>query len=139
MKLELSIGGKVIIVEAEGAVSVHVREEANVSASVVLSAPLSQSSPCSSAPPAVAAVAPVSVAQSAPEGGLFARLSVLRRELAAAAGVPPYVVFKDAVLHEMVSAMPQSLEEFGQISGVGQAKLEKYGSQFLAVIQGAAA
>jgi len=61
-------------------------------------------------------------------------LAALRREIALADGVPPYMVFHDKTLHEMVEKLPQSLVEFGAIGGVGQSKLEKYGEKFLAVI-----
>ena len=74
-----------------------------------------------------------------PEGILFKKLAELRREIAYAEGLPPYIVFHDKALHAMVEAMPKDLAAFGKISGVGQAKLEKYGERFLAVINGAAA
>ena len=41
--------------------------------------------------------------------------------------VPPYVVFHDSTLQEMCLRMPQNMEEFGELSGVGERKLEKYG------------
>ena len=74
-----------------------------------------------------------------PESGLFKKLAELRREIAYAQGLPPYIIFHDKSLWEMIEVKPQSLAEFGKISGVGQAKLEKYGKRFLAVINGAAA
>jgi ATP-dependent DNA helicase RecQ len=49
------------------------------------------------------------------------------------------MVFHDKALLEMVEVKPQNLAAFGKISGVGQAKLEKYGEKFLAVINGVAA
>ena len=63
--------------------------------------------------------------------GLMDALKQLRRELAESAGVPPYVVFHDATLLEMVHIRPSSLTELHDISGVGQAKLERYGKAFL--------
>jgi ATP-dependent DNA helicase RecQ len=66
---------------------------------------------------------------------LFEALRALRRELAAEAQVPPYVIFHDAVLREMAAARPTSLAELGAISGVGARKLEAYGDAFLAVIR----
>jgi len=66
---------------------------------------------------------------------LFEALRVLRRELAQEAGVPPYVVFGDATLRDMVSARPSSLAAMAQISGVGAKKLEAYGEAFLAVVR----
>jgi ATP-dependent DNA helicase RecQ len=66
---------------------------------------------------------------------LFEALRALRRELAAEAQVPPYVVFHDAVLREMAAVRPTALSQLGQISGVGARKLEAYGDAFLAVIR----
>ena len=65
---------------------------------------------------------------------LFEALRAKRRELAQAQGVPPYVVFADKTLAAMVAERPQSLAEFARLSGVGEAKLERYGQVFLAVI-----
>ena len=66
---------------------------------------------------------------------LFEALRAKRRELAQAQGVPPYVVFADKTLAAMVAERPQSLAEFARLSGVGEAKLERYGEAFLAVIR----
>ncbi len=66
---------------------------------------------------------------------LFEALRTLRRELAAEAQVPPYVIFHDAVLREMATMRPGSLAEMGTISGVGARKLEAYGDAFLAIIR----
>ncbi len=49
--------------------------------------------------------------------------------------MPPYVIFHDSTLIDMIIAMPKNLPEMGQISGVGQNKLEKYGKLFLEVIK----
>ncbi|MCU0934217.1 MAG: HRDC domain-containing protein, partial [Thiobacillaceae bacterium] len=68
---------------------------------------------------------------------LFEALRAKRRELAQAQGVPPYVVFADKTLAAMVAERPQSLAEFARLSGVGEAKLERYGEAFLAVIRAA--
>ena len=65
---------------------------------------------------------------------LFARLRKLRKELADAADVPPYVVFNDVTLAEMADLKPRTEREFLEVSGVGYTKLEKYGSPFLAAI-----
>jgi ATP-dependent DNA helicase RecQ len=51
--------------------------------------------------------------------------------------VPPYVIFQDKQLVAMVLQQPGSLSEFATLSGVGQAKLERYGSAFLDVITSA--
>ncbi|KAB2931624.1 MAG: DNA helicase RecQ [Leptonema illini] len=66
---------------------------------------------------------------------LFGLLRQRRKELADAAGIPPYIVFSDRTLVEMASALPQSDEELLSISGVGQVKLERYGEEFLGVIR----
>ncbi|MGH6653039.1 MAG: DNA helicase RecQ [Sphingopyxis sp.] len=66
---------------------------------------------------------------------LFDALRATRRELAAEAGVPPYVVFHDAVLRAMASEKPDNLHAMGAIPGVGAKKLEAWGDAFLAVIR----
>ncbi len=66
---------------------------------------------------------------------LFDALRALRRDLAAEAGVPPYVIFHDATLREMAMLRPASLSELGAITGVGTRKLEAYGDAFVGVIQ----
>jgi ATP-dependent DNA helicase RecQ len=66
---------------------------------------------------------------------LFAILRQKRKEMADEAGVPPYVIFSDRTLTEMSAYYPQSSTSLLQISGVGQAKLEKYGDVFLGVIK----
>ena len=65
---------------------------------------------------------------------LFDALRRLRRELAQEAGVPPYVIFHDATLREMASRRPANLREMGEISGVGDRKLEAWGEAFLMAI-----
>ena len=65
---------------------------------------------------------------------LFEDLRTLRKRLADAQAVPPYVVFGDVSLRHMAAAYPQSMEEFSQISGVGRLKLEQYGPEFLKAI-----
>lgn len=69
------------------------------------------------------------------ETRLFEDLRILRRELAETQGVPPYVIFQDAVLDEMIRMRPKSLTEFAQLSGVGQKKLERYGEVFLSALK----
>ncbi|HIK71369.1 MAG TPA: DNA helicase RecQ, partial [Pseudomonadales bacterium] len=49
-------------------------------------------------------------------------------------GVPPYVIFHDSTLQEMCVLLPQSITEFARLGGVGERKLEKYGTDFLQVI-----
>ena len=60
-----------------------------------------------------------------------------RTELAKEQGVPPYVIFHDSTLLEMVNRRPASLSEMSRITGVGQAKLDRYGDAFLEVLQAA--
>jgi RecQ family ATP-dependent DNA helicase len=62
---------------------------------------------------------------------LFAKLRALRRSIAEAQQVPPYVVFGDKTLQDMARFYPQTEDRFGQISGVGREKLARYGEQFL--------
>ncbi|MCC0079515.1 MAG: DNA helicase RecQ [Rhodobacter sp.] len=68
---------------------------------------------------------------------LLSALKALRRALADAANVPPYVIFNDRSLIEMAETRPQTLDAFARISGVGATKLERYGPRFLEVITGA--
>lgn len=65
---------------------------------------------------------------------LFERLRVLRRELAEARGVPPFVVFGDVTLQDLARRKPTSLEEFLDVYGVGQKKCAEYGELFLNAI-----
>lgn len=65
---------------------------------------------------------------------LFDALRTCRRKLAEEAGVPPYVVFHDATLIDMAQRRPMTLAAMLEVSGVGEAKLEKYGGDFLEVI-----
>jgi len=67
---------------------------------------------------------------------LWAALRGLRRSLAEAQNVPPYVVFHDVTLAEMVRRRPRTLDELGALSGIGERKLAAFGDQFLAAIQG---
>ncbi|MET0179833.1 MAG: DNA helicase RecQ [Novosphingobium sp.] len=66
---------------------------------------------------------------------LFEALRTLRRELAAEAGLPPYVIFHDAVLREIAATRPASLAALGRISGVGGRKLAAYGEAFLKAVR----
>lgn len=67
-------------------------------------------------------------------GGLFEYLRQHRKRLAAEAGIPPYIVFPDTVLIDLANVRPTTLGEFGNIKGVGEAKLKKYGPTFLEAI-----
>lgn len=74
--------------------------------------------------------------QLAPEidVALWEALRECRRQYAEELGVPPYVVFHDSTLQEMCLRLPQNMEEFGSLSGVGERKLERYGPAFVSVI-----
>lgn len=65
---------------------------------------------------------------------LLAELKALRRTFAEQKGVPAFVVFSDATLHEMIAEHPTCEEELLAVSGIGPAKLERYGAAFLEVL-----
>jgi ATP-dependent DNA helicase RecQ len=65
---------------------------------------------------------------------MFEALREVRREIAAAAGVPPYVVFHDVTLRGIAEARPRTLAEMSRIQGVGEAKLLRYGDAMLAAV-----
>ena len=67
---------------------------------------------------------------------VFEALRKRRRELAEEAGVPPYVIFHDSTLRDMARIQPINLKALGNITGVGERKLEAYGDAFLAVLNG---
>ena len=66
---------------------------------------------------------------------LWEELRQCRKYLADEYNVPPYVIFHDATLKEMIDSLPQSASELLRISGVGDSKLEKYGADFLEIIR----
>lgn len=65
---------------------------------------------------------------------LFEALRSLRKELAEKQNVPPYIIFHDTVLREMVDKMPRTEEQFGRMTGVGDVKKKHYAAAFVAVI-----
>ncbi|WP_350015814.1 DNA helicase RecQ [Rhodanobacter sp. IGA1.0] len=71
------------------------------------------------------------------EQPMWDQLRALRTQLAKQQGVPPYVVFHDATLLAMLRALPANEDELASVSGVGEAKLKRYGRDFLAVINAA--
>ncbi len=77
----------------------------------------------------------VQTKQITEDSPLFERLRALRREIAQEAGVPPFVVFSDKSLHDMVSIRPLTEEAFLQVNGVGRTKLERYGEAFMSEIK----
>jgi len=71
----------------------------------------------------------------AEESKLWDALKQLRRELANEQDVPPYVIFHDATLMEMVVNRPFTHEQMGRLSGIGERKLNLYGDQFLDLLR----
>jgi ATP-dependent DNA helicase RecQ len=67
---------------------------------------------------------------------LWEALRECRRQLAAEQNLPPYVIFHDATLRQMLAERPADREALLKISGIGQAKLERYGERFLSVLHG---
>ena len=66
---------------------------------------------------------------------LFQALRALRLRLAKAIGFPPYIVLSDVTLRLIVASKPQTIEDFGKISGIGDFKKNKYGADFVAEIK----
>jgi ATP-dependent DNA helicase RecQ len=85
---------------------------------------------------ATPASAIAAVAADAPDEALLAALKAWRRDLARAQGVPPYVVFHDRTLVEIATLRPAGLEALAAVTGVGQAKLARYGAAVLGVLRG---
>ena len=71
---------------------------------------------------------------SSESGGLFEHLRQHRKRLAEEAGLRPYLIFPDTVLIDLANLRPTTLGEFGNVKGVGEAKLKKYGLSFLQAI-----
>lgn len=66
---------------------------------------------------------------------LFEALRQLRTTCANEEGFPPYIVFSDKVLHSLATIKPTTLEQFGNIQGIGEHKKGKYGTRFVSLIQ----
>jgi ATP-dependent DNA helicase RecQ len=73
--------------------------------------------------------------QDKSDEALFEALREKRLELAREQNVPPYIIFLDKTLRSIVAKKPASLAELSQISGVGQAKLERYGDEILGIVR----
>ena len=71
---------------------------------------------------------------SSGSGGLFEHLRQHRKRLAEEAGLRPYLIFPDTVLIDLANLRPTTLGDFGNVKGVGEAKLKKYGLSFLQAI-----
>ncbi len=76
------------------------------------------------------------ISLTAPQQALFERLRWWRVETARSHNVPAYVIFHDATLREIARAMPVTLDELRQVSGVGEKKRETYGEQLIALVAG---
>ena len=77
---------------------------------------------------------PIAAGEAQYDKELFEILRSKRRELAAENNVPPYIIFSDKTLAEMSSTYPRDKDSLLSIHGVGQAKLEKYGTIFMTLI-----
>jgi ATP-dependent DNA helicase RecQ len=66
---------------------------------------------------------------------LWQELRLLRRRLANEQGVPPYLILHDSVLQEMVSQRPTTMAELARLPGIGDRKLERYGANFLEIME----
>lgn len=75
------------------------------------------------------------VAVDAEDQGLWNALRACRKQLAEEHGVPPYIIFHDATLREMLDRRPLTREQLRAISGVGDTKLDRFGDAFLTVIR----
>jgi ATP-dependent DNA helicase RecQ len=78
---------------------------------------------------------PASAAPGSPDAGLWEALRACRLKLAEEQKVPPYVIFHNSTLEELCHLRPRTLAEFGQVSGIGERKKERYGPAFLAVLR----
>ena len=66
---------------------------------------------------------------------LYLQLKELRKTIAAKRTVPAYIIFSDKSLVDMALNKPITLEEFGEIFGVGEEKKKKFGKQFIELIK----
>ena len=66
---------------------------------------------------------------------LFEALRALRKQIADQDGLPAYIVLSDKVLHLLSVSRPTTIEEFGEISGIGEFKKKKYGKEFVNLIR----
>lgn len=65
----------------------------------------------------------------------FLALKMWRREEAYQQEIPPYIIFRDVTLKEIIRARPTSRQELGEVRGVGQSKVDRYGEAVLAILQ----
>mgnify|MGYP001389344953 FL=1 len=125
----ISATGKVAVIEDSDNVSIEVlpvEEKLFVDKVTDNLQGVEQTEPLSEAVPEVLDISP---------DLLFQKLVALRREIAKAEKLPPYIIFHDTSLKDMVSKLPVDLEAMKNVSGVGHAKLEKYGIRFVDAIK----
>lgn len=79
--------------------------------------------------------APQPVSYESEDERIFEALRVVRKKLADEQAVPAYIVLSDKVLHLLSTIRPTTIEAFGQISGIGEYKKDKYGKDFVEVIK----
>lgn len=139
--VELEVGGmppenELFICEENGAVEIRMFEQFSMESNPP-ECPLEVTTPAirQEESPQEAVQQKVVEYESQENESLFWELAGLRNNLSSEQGFPPYVVFKDESLHEMARLLPANMEEFGNIKGVGKAKLEKYGEIFLEAIR----
>ena len=75
------------------------------------------------------------VATNEEDPNLFEALRILRKKCADEEGFPPYIVFSDKVLHNLATSKPTTLDDFGNVSGIGEHKKAKYGARFVELIK----
>ena len=135
---------QLIITEEDGCFVIEMVNTAPTLEPVHVQAPATPSAPVHTSTPAPVqeeiTVIPAVEEDTTPQGNsLFEKLVALRKSLATIEKIPPYLIFHDKTLHEMADKMPTIIQDMANISGVGQAKLEKYGPVFLEAINGVAA
>lgn len=122
--------GKVAVIEECGNVSIEVLPVKEVLfVDKVINIPSEDIQDVKQAEPLSEAVPEVS------QDLLFQRLVALRKQIAKEEKLPPYIIFHDTSLKDMVSKLPVDLESMKNVSGVGHAKLEKYGIGFVDAIK----
>ena len=78
---------------------------------------------------------PLALSSQGVDEGLLAALKEQRNKLAQREGVPAYIVFSNATLVDMTRKTPRNREELLSVSGVGEVKAQRYGAEFLSVLQ----
>ena len=80
-------------------------------------------------------VAETAAASADADPQLFKRLVALRKQISSEIKLPPFIIFHDNTLKEMCHRLPADLDALGTVSGVGEAKLAKYGARFVEAIR----